>query len=619
MKILLIYLSLLFLFADLFAQEHVKYLPQLPVVDGLMDSDSWKSSMKIFESAHVHKTTSDLPHVDAKYFLGYTATHLYLYIEVAADSIITRDRGYQNGDGFHLTIGAPKANSEPADEFYVLGFSPADDWSNKINWYYNIDLAMRPLGAEVQFESAVIRNKISFECLIPWSSVKPYHPWISDGIAFNLCFVKAVGETDKVYYFLVTDPRMQSEQSKRKYVTLTFEDPDTNSHFYSLPQRHNINESEALTIDIAGYRNHDTACSFNVQIVDRENKLVFCDTFLTDFSEHKLVSRILIPEKSLKAGNYSVMLENDGQDIGKYGVTVFYDIDFFALRTKLESAKTYLTSGAFNTLMFYLNQTEQEIAELKPYESSERLLVDIEQIKRQVQESYRGIDPVSAKRGIYRRAFVSELDQTLRPYTIYVPNGYSPDTEYPLLVYLHGSGEDDRALFRSKFIREGFIVLAPNGRGTSNCFATQNSQIDIREALTDVLKHFHIDENRIVLSGFSMGGYGVYRTYYEQPEMYSALAIISGHPNLAAKWKIGDENLNFLTDTLVDHFAEIPMFIYHGIHDLNCPYKFTESFVEKIKLVNNNVVFVVDSLSGHSGVNNETEIRYHEWLRSQGR
>ncbi|MFO7863255.1 MAG: prolyl oligopeptidase family serine peptidase, partial [Salinivirgaceae bacterium] len=554
--------------------------------------------------------------INTKYFLGYTATHFYLYIEVDADSIIMRDRGYQNGDGFHLTIGTPKANNEATDEFYVLGFSPADDWSNKINWYYNIDLAMRRLGTDVQFETAVAQGKTSFECLIPWNIIKPYHPWISDSIAFNLCFVKAVGKTDKVYHFLVTDSHMQSEQSKRKYVTLTFEKPSVNSPFFSLPRQHNMNEADVLTIDIAGYRNTPSTVSFEVKVVDTDNNSVFRKSYAAFFSEEKMLNRVSLPKYSLQPGSYTVIVTHKGQPLGAHEVSVLHHVNFSQLRTDLEAAESWLSQGTLNTLMFFTDQLEREVLKLKSYESSESILTDIEQIQKQVASVQNGLDPLAGAKGIYRRAFISEIDQTLRPYTIYVPEKYSHQKKYPLLVYLHGSGEDDRALFRSKFIREGFIVLAPNGRGTSNCFATQNSQTDIREAVTDVLKHFHIDENRIVLSGFSMGGYGVYRTYYEQPEMYSALAIISGHPNLAQKWHAPGIQLNFLNDSLLSHFSTIPMFIFHGKNDQNCPFDLTEQFVNKLQKDNDAVVFVIDSLSGHSGVTSESEIRYHEWLRS---
>ena len=60
------------------------------------------------------------------------------------------------------------------------------------------------------------------------------------------------------------------------------------------------------------------------------------------------------------------------------------------------------------------------------------------------------------------------------------------------------------------------------------CLYRRPRQEDIREAIADVCRHYPIDRSNIVLAGFSMGGYGVYRTHYETPGMYKALAVFCG-------------------------------------------------------------------------------------------
>jgi dienelactone hydrolase len=75
-----------------------------------------------------------------------------------------------------------------------------------------------------------------------------------------------------------------------------------------------------------------------------------------------------------------------------------------------------------------------------------------------------------------------------------------------------------------------------DGRGTSNCFTDDGAETDVREAIEDVIKNYPVNASEIILAGFSMGGYGAYRIYYEYPAMFKGIAVFPGHPNLATKW-----------------------------------------------------------------------------------
>ena len=50
------------------------------------------------------------------------------------------------------------------------------------------------------------------------------------------------------------------------------------------------------------------------------------------------------------------------------------------------------------------------------------------------------------------------------------------------------------------------------------------------EVLADVAAHYPVDPERVYLSGFSMGGYGIYRTFSEDPMRYGGLIVLSGVP-----------------------------------------------------------------------------------------
>lgn len=589
-------------------------MPNEPLINGQRPEEISESNLKPFPD--VHKSDDSLSDSLARYFLGYTSKNLYIYIETFADSIVRRDRAYQNGDGFHLTIGKANEVGSPTDEFYVLGFSPSKDWTRKINWYYNIDLDLRRLGDEVLFETSENNGLISFEALIPWEVVRPWHPMMTDKLAFNLCFVKAVEPDQKKIYFIKTDERMQSEQSKRKYVYLSFEEPYSESQLVSLPERNNIRSGDQITVKITGFSLKGKERVFQFELLDESKEKIREEQFSVFTNAGKIQTSLGLSFGWLPPGNYILQVKEGSDLIEDHSISVFDETGLDRIRQNLSENKSKLREGSYYTIMLGIEEAETQLETLKPYEARASLVTGISEIRHMVENAQKSIDLVNQKRGVYRRGFVSSLDQSIRPYSVYLPDDYDPDKRYPLLVYLHGSGDDDRVLFRTSFIKEGFVVLAPNGRGTSNCFATHEAQTDIKEAIFDVIKNFNVDEKRIILSGFSMGGYGVYRTFYQNPELFSALAIISGHPDLARKW-IGLDEINFLDSEKLKAFYKIPMFIYHGEKDMNCPYELTLKFVERVMEHNNNLVFFSDPQAGHGGMNRETEEAYLRWLKNQ--
>lgn len=609
------FLLLLISAITLSAQNRISFLLDEPVIDGTADENLPGFVLSPFKFKF--KSSEDNPDVNASYFLAYNAKSLYLYIEAEADSITIRDRGYQNGDGFHLVIGKPQAENMPTDEFYVLAFSAEESWCHQMVWYYNIDLNMRKLSNGTKFVSASRNGKISFELLLPWNEIYPYHPWVIEKIGFNLCFVKAVNENDKNYYFIENDNRMQSERSKRRYTILNFQNPETLYHFTTSICRNNIKAGDQLSVRIIAHSQNEITKNISVSVVSGESKTVLNKSVKMKFSKGQSSGEVSLNSQELMAEGYRVRVTVDNVLIGEHSITVFPNITINNLKATLKSLKPVISNGSYNTLMFYMGEIDASLNSLKEYESSYFIRSKISETEHHINKLKSGDDLLLKRRGFYRRAYFSGVDSTFYPYSIYVPDDYSADKKYPLLVYLHGSGNDDRVLnVTSGLPLQGYILLAPNGRGTSNCFAGKEPQDDIRESVSDVVKNFNIDTSRIILSGFSMGGYGVYRTFYEQPQLFSAIAVISGHPDLARKWNNNPDEINFLEEKNLSTFKGISAYIFHGKKDMNCPYQMTEQLVNKLRNIGCTVTFATSD-SGHSGVPLEMQNAFFDWLNKQ--
>ena len=116
--------------------------------------------------------------------------------------------------------------------------------------------------------------------------------------------------------------------------------------------------------------------------------------------------------------------------------------------------------------------------------------------------------------GLVVRGFRSELDGTVQPYGLEIAKDYNFDHPRPVRcdIWFHGRGENSLELqFLSQLIKRPGpyppitgIVLHPFGR-YSNAFKFAG-EVDTLEALEHVKQNYAIDEDRISVRGFSMGG-----------------------------------------------------------------------------------------------------------------
>lgn len=126
----------------------------------------------------------------------------------------------------------------------------------------------------------------------------------------------------------------------------------------------------------------------------------------------------------------------------------------------------------------------------------------------------RGEAPWSSATGLVVRGYISKIDGSVQPYGLVVPPSYSPDAphRWRLDVWFHGRQENlsevnflfERERNPGEFTPRDTIVLHLYGR---YCNANKLAgEVDLFEALDAVRKQYAIDENRIVIRGFSMGG-----------------------------------------------------------------------------------------------------------------
>lgn len=596
----------------------VDFLTAAPVIDGVLDPQLKTLPVRQFNT--IHHDGVDTP-VPASYRLAYGMEFFYVYIEARADHLTFRDRAYQNGDGFLVLIARPRPGGEAADEFYELACSAVDvperEWQRHIFWNYNVNQLFVPVSPDTHMEFRAGGGKISFELLLPWAGVRPYHPWLSGEIGFNLSFCKAVEPAGSTWYQVLEDDA-GAEFQKRRYLPLRFEPPAVSGPpqtFVSIREGH-ITEGQSLTGVAVTAASRPVTENLSIAAGTGESppetKVITydCKAGLTRH-EFSIDSRQLPADASL------IRWESHCRNKpGSYGLSVLPRFDEAGLNHQLKGNGGRLARSSLSTLQFLIRELRDRLDALKVYETCPRIRTDLFRLLQMTGTAGTGRDPLAGLTGFIRKAYRSKIDGTLQPYLIYLPGNYDRRRTYPLMVFLHGSASDETNLQRfDSLIPGGFIAVGPLGRGKSNGYSRDHAQDDIAEVIGTVAGDYSIDTSRILLAGFSMGGYGVYRTFHETPARYRALAIFSGGPDLGHHYAPRTLAPDFTREENLRSFRHIPVFIFHGEKDLNVPLPVTRELTLKLKQAGALVELHTDPARGHQQPGPQTVEAYLQWVK----
>jgi poly(3-hydroxybutyrate) depolymerase len=191
-------------------------------------------------------------------------------------------------------------------------------------------------------------------------------------------------------------------------------------------------------------------------------------------------------------------------------------------------------------------------------------------------------------------------------FLLYLPKGFSqhPAVKYPLLIFLHGSGEsgididnvkkhgppqflDDRPDFP-------FIVVSPQAAYPPRGFDPE----ELTVLLNQLLRRLPIDQDRVYLTGFSMGGYGTYLWASAHPETFAAIAPVSGaaRPEIACSLR------------------GVPIWAFHGAKDETVKVENDEIGVNAIKACGGDIKFTVYPEVGHSSDAAYADPQLYQWF-----
>ena len=194
-------------------------------------------------------------------------------------------------------------------------------------------------------------------------------------------------------------------------------------------------------------------------------------------------------------------------------------------------------------------------------------------------------------------------------YLLYLPPAYHEGRKWPLMVFLHGSGERgyDLSLVRRtglpQQIEQGkcfdFILVSPQCPAQSGWMAD-----DVITLIEHASNSLSIDRERVYLTGHSMGGFGTWAIAAHDPSRFAAIVPLCGGGDVER----------------AERLTQLPIWAFHGDKDDVVPLKASQAMVDAVRKAGGNVKFTVLRGYGH-GICEVTyqDSQLYQWLLAQRR
>lgn len=175
-----------------------------------------------------------------------------------------------------------------------------------------------------------------------------------------------------------------------------------------------------------------------------------------------------------------------------------------------------------------------------------------------------GAAPVGLQPGLP----VTVHERTYR-YGLYVPPSYDPAKEYALVLCLHGAGFTGDAYLERWQTRlgENYILACPTYmQGT---WWTRHGEELVLATLRTVQARYHIDPDRVFLTGMSNGGIGTYLVGTHHAPLFAGLAPMAG-------------GLDTVLMPFLENLKNTPVYMIHGRQDDIMPVELSRTIAQEL-------------------------------------
>ena len=195
------------------------------------------------------------------------------------------------------------------------------------------------------------------------------------------------------------------------------------------------------------------------------------------------------------------------------------------------------------------------------------------------------------------------VDGVTYKYQVFVPSNWSRKVKWPVILYLHGYGEegDDGLLqtdpglpraIRRNVNRFPFVVAIPQCL-KKDWWTSPAMEAQALKALEQTMQEFKGDPQRVYLTGLSMGGFGTWAIASGHPGKFAAIVPVCGgihslHGSKVPNYRDVDVSADPYAAT-AQKLGKTPVWVFHGEADDTIPVTESRQMVEALKAAGGNV------------------------------
>jgi poly(3-hydroxybutyrate) depolymerase len=211
-----------------------------------------------------------------------------------------------------------------------------------------------------------------------------------------------------------------------------------------------------------------------------------------------------------------------------------------------------------------------------------------------------------ARDAVRRRTRRSAVDGSVQYYAALPPSGFTPGTQYALILSLHGAGVEAGGQAGSYAPKSWAWVVAPTNRRPFGFDWEEWGRMDAIEALDHASDAYGIDPRRVYLTGHSMGGHGTWHVGAHFTHRFALVGPSAGwisfESYVGTPFKtgpVGRARAASRTLDFVPNLASRAVYILHGDADDNVPVTEAKAGFDAVSKVTTDVTMHLEPGAGH--------------------
>ena len=519
--------------------------------------------------------------------LSFDEEFFKIKAEVHDDHFLDGNRAWRYGDGFYMNFLLPEGEEieECVDtqRFYSLGFSreegkPIGVLVNHSGTYY-----LRTID-ELQPKILVDEEKkiANYNIKIPFSFLKPFSPLVDEISGFFIRYISQDSKKSRTSIKIIEDQHADSEMTNyRRFIPVSYTFVQDSPLKIAGILNNRIAQADEINLDLHIFSPEKFEDKLEIQILDSKNEIIEEYSKKVTIQNGKQIITENIDVKKLDISLYSINASLKdvtwNQTFYKFNPNKVKELED-EIRNLKELETTLLLENSIYTLEYKLLEINELIETFHYRDDPAKLQQELLDFK-QLIDNCRKNKSLFSHSGYLLSAFRSKDDNSLQPYSIFLPEDFDSNKGYHLIVGLHGSGVDEVGFtgYMGKNLQElgvsNTIFVGPRGRNLSDHYVGQSEE-DVVDIITILKSMFKI--KKTLIFGFSMGGYGCWRLSLKHPELFESAIIAAGAPYFDGKKE--NDMRNF-----IDKPNKIDYLVIHSDDDRSVPIGRTDEFVEKLK------------------------------------